>query len=706
MRYDLEFNIVDKLTQDKVDYAATVLYGNNNIIEPLKWDEKVLNDSLAMNVGGIDNSYSVISDIDGSLYSSGISSSDPVELDSYIIKDNTITPIFNSGTLYAHNNKFSWSKHTISKEFTVNASGYYECEIDSDFIRDTIDIFTLKLTSTTFVSRAREYSYVEYDDISLKTTFESSNYDNSYTIISNKVYLNKVTRYSCLLPVKKADGTINRIFGLPEFPVSNLSISSSIDSDYCKVQSGAFIIGYLADLSGITDDLSISYTVAPIITYKQSSRYEYDDIVFRNTNMSPTVLGFKSGLICARLKASDKGFSSIPSSLTIKSDSEYVTSTSSALITANLYGTDGLPISSSTVNFRINSGEGVQWYGNTDESNPETMSILTSAAGKADATLSMPLSNIGHFINKEWMSYNGGTNKTTITLPFQQQPLIASGTTYLYFVLDDDPILGRLVPTDKDLSMYQYYKSESLSSYYQTGRRLAYTTYSVSGGKIYSRYIKPTMITEEASGTIQFRNLYINNSKHSYDPNYTMRTIYPDATYVTTLNPSGSYKEGIYPDNKIDIYQTTINNITKITFDGQITLGSNVAGFWLVTDTAGEVEVQAFCNDGFVNIESETIKLKIKPNIQSETEFFVVGYPLASASGINTQVGYLGYLTLTEVTNNLFGLNPSTECCAYTDPVKNECSKNYDGFYSPSNGLCNNAACPYKNTIKVNPFLP
>jgi hypothetical protein len=727
MRYDLELNVVDKLTQDRVDYVASLAYGNSNIANPIKWDTKKLESVWALNTGGTDwMKLKGSSPLPTTGFLSGIVSENAVKINSLIIRDNIIAPVFNGGGVYSYNSKFLWSAQYVTKQFSYDAVyGYYKCVLDSDYIPATIDIYTLKLNPLlASTERYRSYSYVPYDGISLASTFLSAGSlgysDNSYTILNNIAYIDSVIKYSCIFKIRYPDGTTKNAFTMPEFPITNFRLEEFTGTTNYRLISGTLIISKTIGLEPGRDSLTSTFEIAPLITYKQSSRSAIEDIVFKDINISPSVLNFKSGALCASTRINS---AAVPATLTIEADATVITSLSSASIKAKLTNPSNAVIAGAEIDFVL-SGEnaGAYWLNSTDGNNPNTVTIATGTNGEATATALLGSQKLGYFIQKEWITPFGGD--TIVTLPVNLKPIPTTGNVYLYYVLDDDPILGKLVgAVNADKTISEYYISNSLADYSLTGRRIAFVKSATgvpgkpaASGWFYSTYQKPISVTGRTYGNMLIRDLYVTapaTSSPTIISNFPTATYVKDilpptgyylqetyspravtgiaVSYVPTLHPTGGYASGMYPSDKIKLYNVPISpsgdiqSVIDFRYAGYPPSGSNVIGMWLVTDRAATIKVKAFCNSNEASLESNEITITIKSTLGAESEFIPVGYPMPATSLINPQLGPMGYFTINEYMKNRVGISCTSTYCIWTNAIDDKCEMGY-GKYYPASG--------------------
>lgn len=706
MRFDLEFNIVEQLTQEGLSLLAESFYSDDNdeqILTPAKWDNVSPLNKRQINKGDISLAKLQEVKLPSWLYSSGTETGSDLSLDKMILRNNLICPIFNAGSVYTYKNKSEWSNHSITKLCSIE-DGRYVCEIDSDTNIDSLNVFTLKLDYPGYLEKEREYTYVKYDDISIDSTFAKNKKGYSFTVIDNKVYLSGdlIIYNEAMIGYAYADKS--NLIALPQFPImqdSNgsdlITIKEPIEEDQYRILTSVVRVD---DSIGVDTKVFASYTVAPIVIYKQLSREENIDKVWRNINLTPSAISFKGGLIClynilgtagGTIRTCDGATILMPTSLDISSNKDILDVLETVKVTATLSGIDGIPVKGATIDFSLESLNGDAVFLETNEKNA---SVRTGLDGKVDVNAIVGNIKFGWYVQKEWI-YNDYENEIyQLRLPFKlstQNP----EDIFLYFITADDPILGkkyadsylkyRLVDQmelsregeiEKPFEEY-YTNSESLGAYTLNGRKIAWIKMRADTDsatrmvqKLQTYYVKPRSI-ELKQITSTFRDLYIKNTDE------TMGQYINDLGFLNIKTPyiveATGYAPGILPlGNEMQIMKADVAEGTVIEYDEPIPDSDNIAGFWLVTSSSGDMVIKSEFNDecNLIKLESQEIKIKIGSQIKSESEFILSSTEL---DNYNTALNSFGYYTPSEYIDNPFHMNSCVYACRWSDAIQRKC---------------------------------
>lgn len=688
MRFDLEIDIVSGCDCLDLQYLSSIFYNKDDeTILPALYDKKTLFYKELSNTGSINtNKYLDFKEVPVNLFQSYIKE-DGIDLYKLINNNSLLYPLFKGGEFYSCNKKFNFSSLYITDKFEY-INGYYRKEIKEEFNANSISIYTLELTFPGIINKPKEFIFKQYNT-SIENTFKNTSEEYLYTIVDNVIYLNiEEILYTDIL-VGRGDGS-SRMFVLPEFPINNIDIKSHDTSKY-KILNGLIIFNKDATPS-INEDVVISCSISPIITYKRNSETR-EDIVSTLNNISPNSIGFKNGVICLYNSYNN---TDLPSSLGLSVETINKL-TNTYRIKASLSSLSGIPMKNKEISFNILTGGA-----NFAETNSQDFSSYTNMSGETTAILSDTTENNGIYVQKEWVSGN------IICLP-EELEIEDISSTFLYIITADDPILGKLKAFNTEKFLEEYYKEADISSYYVTGRKVAFIELLNKDGKLTQKYIKPFIIEYEVNKDITFRNLFLK------DKTETIIKYEKDATYQSSLTfEEGTYENASIPFNKIDLYSKTIPKATKITFTKTIPVADNIAGYLLIFNR--DVKVQATYTDEYSTIKSEVVSIEIK-NIKSESPFILSGINLEDK---NTTLDDLGYYTVSDYIQNDYEIYPCTYGCIYSDAIDKTCLHNneaYREFYKQDNNgvLCIHTPeydetinienrCPGLKAQMVNPF--
>lgn len=677
MRFDLELNMVNRLTNDGLQNMSVMLYPNtdtpfdyNKTIDPMKWDTKVL--SFYENNGNINTSnFKDLSRVADKFITSGITNSSTINLETIIDHDANKSLVFNGGDYYSHNDKISWSINTIYAPMEYK-NNFYQYKLDDDFDIDSVDIFTISLKYPGYFKKNKRFIFKKYDGISIESTFKKSLESYIYTIHESIVYLNiKQIQYTNKIIGKVKEG--NRIFALPEFPYKNM-IVENLEIDDFFVKSGVLVIKKETTREIlIGEDVVIACDIQPMISFKQIARSEErPDMIIDAVNVGQRSIGFNNGTICLYTSYNNESF---PIKITTKIlDNDLVINYGdSAIVESIITGVDEIPLSKKEITLKINSTNA-----KFQENNSFEYSGITGIDGSVKATLNIGDIPIGTYIQREWVSNTiiDGQLKGQITLPFRHASIGTSDIFdkkeilngfYLYKIQSNDPILGKEYASLYEEPLNEYYQTKSIDSYYINGRKIAHIELRELDNKIFSSYIKPENIEIENDLSSRFRNLFIKDINNGE----SILSIYADSQLISTDNTavsSGKYTTGILPDDKMKVYENTFSDNTIITYSSPFPLSDpELSGFWLISDR--NVEISSFYNDGDIELQSNITNIKIK-SIEAETPFLLSGYSLP---GFDTKVSNTGYLTISDYIKNPFGIRSCSYYCIYSDAINKKC---------------------------------
>jgi hypothetical protein len=745
MRYDLEINIVGELTQKGLKNLADAFYDTDtttsSIIPPARWDVRTLVETTLINKGAVDTrKYRGGGDIPPAAYTSGIENTGDIALYKFLIRDNIICPLFQGGYVYIHNYKFAWSNNTTVKEFQLDTVlNRYWCDIEGDIDIQSIDIHTLELKYPGYMSYSRRWEYVPLVKVlssgggfmleeSLKASYDAVPKDNKFTIIpttdsfgkvaQNRIYLNgSIIRYKDVNYGTLADKSVG-IFGVKEFPLIDLQVDAMggdgvrVDAynDYRYFTS----VIRVTNTTGQPIDALANWTVKPIITYKQVARSENLDIVYKNLNIIPNSIGFKDGLVCLfNLYGSpggtiltDDGTNILyPFYMTLTADKAQLSVYDTVRLTAKVTSANKIPVKGAKLTFTL-SGDTSKFI----ESNSETYVSRTGIDGLATASIVVKPNKFGWYIQKEWIS----EDRKDLILPFDINHYDPK-EIYVYFITNDDPVMGKAFaeygdggdPTGQfsfldvlnraETPLEEVYnRGKSFDTYQINGRKIAYVKLQRDQGsnKLYSSFVKPSLVTPGQTKTLEFRNLFIRNK---IEPMIALKNMPVNATLIRDINgityPKDTpisitgHRPGSLPqregipipvDGIIQDYLTTytasVTNCTVVHFDQPIPTNERVSAMWLITGSSGFLIANAAFDDSLNNIHLEPaapIKIPILNFIKSEYEFILSDVDLA---GQNTAFGAFSYFTVSEHLDNPFKLNACSYACIYSDAIGKRCT--------------------------------
>ncbi len=752
MRFDLEFNIVEQLTQEGLALLADTFYNTDksapNVIAPAKWDNASPLPRLSINKGDIDLSKLKKLNLPSWLYASGVAGEYDISVDKMIIRNNLICPIFNAGGIFSYKDRYEWSNHVITKLCSIKDSSYY-CDIDPDTDIDTIQVYTLKLEYPGFLVRAKEYGYIEYDGVSLESTFNVVDRESLFTVIENRIYLNgQIITYN-EIEIGLAHSGKNSLMSLPQFPILRdeneepiITLSSQILPENFRILTSIVMVQNKSD-----QDIKVlaSYSATPIVTYKQTSRLESTDKVWKNISLTPSAISFKDGLVClynilgtagGTIRTCDGATILMPTNLNIKLNKPTLGVLDSTKITALLTGVDNIPVKGANIRFEITSVGGDAVF---MESNTYSVKARTGLDGQVDVNAIINSMKFGWYIQKEWVVNNSTTGKYQIRIPYKLST-DKPEDIYLYFVTADDPILGkkyaqeylkyklvdqgqRLREGTVEQPLEEYYTQPgNLGSYTINGRKIAWIRMrtvlddvSRQANKLQTHYVKPSAISYKQLHT-KIRDLYIKS---------TSTTIANDINNMGFLSigtsyevPVYGYMQGVLPGNpnKMKILRAEVSEGTVIEYSEPIPDNDNIVGYWLVTGTSGDIRVRAYFEDecNLIYLESQEIKIKIVNYIKSESEFILSGTELEK---YNTALNSFGYYTPSEYLDNPFHINSCTYACRWGDPIQRRCmhlnmSVAAKYLEDPNNGMCLHTAefdinLPWEEACPiVNKYMP
>lgn len=689
MRYDLEFNITSKLTQDGLNLLSETLFGESNIV-PAFWDKNSLTSQFSINSGQLDLSrYNKKKFIDDEFISSGVNlSTEELSLYGKIINKDFITTSFNGGMFSSNRSKFQWSKNSIVKSFAWE-DGFYKCEVDPDIDTNKISISTFTFDELLFYKNKKTFYYIPptltFDTLeeNLAETFKGSTQDFKFTIIDNVAILScKRLIYSGNLLSKAG----NR-FILPEFPVSNLKIETTREN--YTYQEGSLLF---EDTS--VDNVVATFEVLPVISFLSTTRVN-EDVVFNNLNLHPRLLNYKNGTLCIR-----PNFNSLdsPKSLIVTSNKSLLFGSEIAKVNIKLLGAGDLPLSGKDVTVKIKTKNAQ--FSSSSLPDKSEIKLKTYVDGEISTDLIANTGKVGFYIQKEWVD---SVNKK-IKIPFQLSSSVDIKRVYLYIITADDPFLGKknILAADGE-GFIEKYATDKISSYETNGRKIAFVSLEQSEdlGTVTSKFIKPLSVTAGPNLTnqrINFKNMAYNSD--GAGSNQLISDILPSSAYASS---TWSY---------IPEY------ITELTYP-KMPSSDNIASFWLITDSL--IEIEASYEDAETSITSEPLLLTFQ-NIKSENSFTLNKY---SSAGPDSRYGSFGYYTMTEYLKNPYGLNAFSYYCMHSDCVYKKCihpdlsnhkyflldsgrvgcSRNKD-FEDENNGVGtdNIGRCPGMDANLINPF--
>lgn len=714
MRFDLELNIVSKLTQDGLDNLSESLYGISNITS-IYWDEASSIDKINLNKGTINKSgYNSKRNIDDSHLTSGVDMlTDDLKFVQNIVYGSTVIPVFNSGKYTVNKGRYFWSKNNIVKPCVIK-DGRYTCEIKELINPSDIIISTISFVSPGYNKVKRQFIYVPWDQLyyeagpdpsdpkqqtmedTFKYIFKNNLADYKFTIYNNTVYLSVGKISYNDIPIGRFQDTKNKMFVLPEFPISNLKINGFTEGTDYTVKSS--IVTFNKDASVVIGaQVVASFDVTPFVSYLDN-RGDVNDFVFFNTNMHPKTINYKNGTLCI---SNSFGGASIPLKLTSSTNKNTVFFQEPFRATARLTGVGDTAITDKNVTLEILTNNAV-----FTENNSHTITKPTLADGTIQCEVAAKTDAIGYYIQKEWVSGN------TLTLPFELKD-VNTNSTYLYFITSDDPILGKKFKSPYDEKFSESYVTNDIGSYSMNGRKIAYVSLQDNNGKLTSRFIKPVSSETAVSRSVNYRNLFCDTRNSS---NTTFKSVMDlngvVNTSLGTISTSGEYALGVLPGDKLDLYSYTAPIVTDIVFEKSIPASSNIAGYWLITDSV--INIKASFEDDNISLESNTTSVDLQ-NIKSETSF-VLNRENTSLGA--SQLGVFGYLSISEYLKNQYGLNAFSLYCTHSDCIFKKCihpdpsirtnfvlDEGKVGCAHNKEWDDENWVCPGQNAHLMNPFI-
>lgn len=698
MRFDLEINIVSKLTKNGLSKAADVLYSPESISLRHKcWDTSPIQEEATINTGTINtDKFLNFKKIPSSNFSSAVYKEANLYINSIINNSSILCPTFIGGKYYSHKDVFNWSNTSIYDKIKYdNSDKYYKHEFNEDIDIESIEIYTLAFKYPGYTTKSKIFKYIKYNDISIESTFKTSNENYKFTVANNYIYLNvDKIEYKEVIMGRSSSCLI---YSLPEYPIAGVSLKSVSSSKY-KINNGILIFNNSSSLPPKNTDLKITGYITPIINYKLKSREDREDIVFKNINLNINSIGTNSGAICL---FNSYGNVEYPIELRLDKgkESEYTTET-----IASLYGVNNLPIKNKKIDFTILTNDSI-----FIDSNKSTHSSLTKLDGKTSATVLKEAGSGGYYVQTNWVSGN------TIKLPFKLNS--KKEDIFLYYILKDDPILGTSFSGGDNFSVRrsEYYNSKELSTYYVNGKKVAYITMYDKEDKLYTKFIKPISIDYDIESNIKFKNLYSKLTGKTISSSISTSSISQSDTII--LSDLNEYEENSLPiSEKIEVYSTPLDESTTITFQDAIPT-ENVAGYWIATNSI--IKVQAKYLDTVANkyLYSNILDIEVK-NVKSENPFLLAGTKIPNQI---TEVGDYGYFSVSEYIHNPYGLVPCMYCCIYSDPIEKRCIHpdfNYHKYFDLKEGtyvcshtpetdavLVEHERCGGVRARIINPFL-
>lgn len=526
MRFDLEFKVVDQLTQDGLDNLAEMLYGSSDII-PMFWDSSVLFNKAQMNLGAINYSnYAGKRRIDDSNFSSGVNTnSNDIKFVNNITYGSTVIPVFNSGSFTVNRSKYLWSKNNIVKPFTF-VDGRYVANIESGINPNDIIISTTSFVYPGYNKDKKAFVYTSWDAVyfdngtitdpgpktieqTLSYIFKRSTADYNFTVYNNKIYLScdKITYQN--QKIGTIQDTPNKIFVIPEFPATNVSIQGHAASGYV-LKSGLVIFKKTTSLT-IGQDIIASWDVTPFVSYVDTNRDSTNDLVFFNTNMHPKLVNYKNGTLCL---SNSFGDIDTPLQVGIESNKTGVFGAEQFKVTAKLTGTGNIAIPNQKITLSITTDNAIFIENGTD-----TLERTTFADGTVTGEIVAKTDNVGFYAERSWVSGN------VMTIPFEignTDP----GVVYTYFVTLDDPIIG------------------DISGYNIPNRKIAYVSLQDDNGTLVSKFIKPVSVVIDSGNTVI-----------TYEKNIPMPN---NVSQFWLITDSTIKIKAIFSDGNIDLESDTI----------------------------------------------------------------------------------------------------------------------------------------------------
>jgi hypothetical protein len=171
MRFDLEIEVVDKLTQDGKDKIASLFFSNiqttngavfNNILIPYIPEinlERYRLFGLLKNLNAIDPSN----------FRSRVYESNTLLFSRLLIKHGSLIPFFSRGTIYFNRYPILFSNDSFRQLLTYDTTlNEYKTEIPVTVDTTTLKIWTSRLSKTGTVDVDKEYNYINSDTVTVE----------------------------------------------------------------------------------------------------------------------------------------------------------------------------------------------------------------------------------------------------------------------------------------------------------------------------------------------------------------------------------------------------------------------------------------------------------------------------------------------------------------------------------------------------------
>jgi hypothetical protein len=710
-----------------------------------------------------------------------------IDMDFSFIDESEITLAFIEGTppnVYAKNSILVSLSNGVPVSIYNTPYNNITYQIANDLEIVTGDFDTIKGTMPNnkfYVNVDSQLVLIKKDDkfynYRHKLLFAKSNYEFAYTISKDPetqvdtVYLSA----SEILLEQQISVTIEplkyKVIFYPKYMVVNQNFSPVPDNITVRNFDNG-IRFYNTSSEAITVDGILSGTITPIVEFDRYIIPDEKNIKHIKIDISPRNINYGDGILCfANAEVSRKN---IVAYITLELSSTIFAPYDSIEVTAILENEDHVALPGKAVTLSLlNSQNGmIAWGEPADETN--SISGVTNFAGKFSSTLLNNEVEYGYFIQKEWV----GEIESFTESGFSYAPL-SLNTMYIpwdigitnvdkifpYLVTADDPLIGQirdkgglygitseLFATPK---LYDYYADvNSIKTYELIGRKIAYVKLSAADNitdtteyTVKSRFIKPISIEIiDAEKEFFGRNLYkyspfIGQLGASNLPTILSDLEHADFTYmpgsefeIESEISQAFLQNWLLTEGKFSYFRFIVNKYTKLTFAEPLPGydDDNIAGYFLryARDEA-IIPLRATHYDDFIDITlvAERNDLQLSTFASSEDSITLS----TEINKINSYIGPLSYLSITDYLTNQYGTSFCTYICKYSNKASslaplNRCNHptvSNRGYYNgapsgmnlycahnfqfdsslPSGPPSPNHKCPAMEVQLVNPFV-
>ena len=495
MRYSLELAALPSLTQTGLDSLSDKLFSQYNTITPMSFDKTILNGLTFTDNSKLLRGFKRLRTLNKDYIASGKSNT-PVTINSFIESASSVVSVLDANELFINDSKISISDTDFLDTISIEENGYLVYDL-TNFKDSFVYVFTLASDYLNGSRVKKQWNFVAWKDSPLgttspKATFRQETTPYQYTIKNNKLYLN--TKVKDLTykdeSISIADVAAKKVYYLSEFPVKasgfrvdglDSGVTKSTTSVSDNLLGGYFYLN--TEQSPMTQNLIYSGIVSPIILVKRNIGRTNKYIGNLDLNYSSS--GFLNGLIVLNNRfAAPK----IPRTLTInstKSSDKGVSLVSNdiAKIKVSLLDAINTPVKNKSVTISITQGSA------TFISNGQTsITLSTSNIGSAETLIKNTVTS--RYVQLTEID----TTKKILTIPSRLK-ILSPSEVYLYFVLNDDPLL---------------YSASDTS----IGRKIAYIDFSNENGLTVSRFVKPvSVVNSDGNTVITYSSALLSDSK-------------------------------------------------------------------------------------------------------------------------------------------------------------------------------------------------